>query len=181
VFFTHTIVSAWELRVNWNSFILSNASLTFCGNGNRTAVPVRWASRTSVHTPRRLNASPQYLQESLLYLPDIPNLIRYSKPFQAYQCFHMKNGLEQGLCRVFASCSFHATPGRRLQMNSQKIQALSNNSTTANHRCSGPSEAARRQETEHHESLICCITLACFCDITNHGKPKSRMINHLFH
>jgi hypothetical protein len=103
---------------------------------------------------------PKYLQESLLYLPDIPNLITYSKPFQVYQCFDMKSGLEQGLGRVFASCSFHAMLGRRLQMNSQRIQALSNNRFTANHRCSGQSEAARRQETEHHESLICSITLA---------------------
>jgi hypothetical protein len=96
----------------------------------------------------------------------IAMLPRYSKSDQIFQnfpgipVFYTKRGQEQGLGRAFVSCSFHATPGRRLQMNSQRIQAPSNNRITANHRCSGLSEPARRQETEHHESLICCITLA---------------------
>jgi hypothetical protein len=45
----------------------------------------------------------------------------YFKTFQVSQCFHTKSGQEQGLGRAFVSCSYHATPGRRLQMNSQRI------------------------------------------------------------
>jgi hypothetical protein len=143
------MVSAWELRIIWSSSILFKRVPNILRHlllARNCCVLQIGIQDISTYTST-VECIPTVVERVIAILP------RYSKSDQIFLSFpgipvfshekRSRTGARQSFCQLF-----FPTPGRRLQMNSQRIQAPSNDTITANQRCSGLAEAARRQETE---------------------------------
>jgi hypothetical protein len=77
-----------------------------------------------------LESIPTVVERVIAILPDNPDLIRYSKAFQVFQCFHTKSGQEQGLGRAFASFFFACNDFKSTHKGYKHLQITQSQLTT---------------------------------------------------